>query len=337
MGKRAINTSLDEDLRGLGIPGFNMEEQARLGGIPLVEDDEGDPPPVEEEEKKCPKCKAMMKDGKCEKCGYEMGKDDDQEGDDQDEGIDPLEDPEVNAELFDAIMEIPFEGLQAEDVEEILEALKEKKIPDDASDELRERAEEVVDFLIAEVAGKVQRRFKAGSVAKKKAIVCKPGWSKDPKDKSGRKCIPSKKAAGGAGKFAQKKRKKKKWGKTGGGVKSARKSKRVAARRHEGVESPFAMELMGLMEDNQDVQETVRDELLDRIGSIMEMLSEEFMDEAVTRVFVEAYEPIGASWEAGRLDEDVMDEDEFIAEIKPVLTLIHKSLDRIGGEETLGN
>ena len=82
---------------------------------------------------------------------------------------------------------------------------------------------------------------------------------------------------------------------------------------------------------------TVRDELLDRVGSIVEMLSEEFVDEAVTRIFEAAYEPVAASWEAGRLDEDVMDEDEFIAEIKPMLTLIHKSLGKIGAEGELGN
>jgi hypothetical protein len=61
------------------------------------------------------------------------------------------------------------------------------------------------------------------------------------------------------------------------------------------------------------------------------------LDEAVTRVFGDAYEAVEASWEAGRLDEDIMDEDEFMAEIKPVLTLIHKSLDRIQGEGGLGN
>jgi len=330
MGKRTINTSLDEDLQGLGIPGFNMQEQALLGGIPLTE---GTNDSVEEEDKMCPKCKADMKDGKCTKCGYKKAEDDDQEGDDQDESIDPLEAVGVNIELFDAIMEIPFEGLKSEDIDEILEALKSKELPEDASDELKERAEEVVDFLIAERAAKVVRRHVAGKTTKKKSRQC-PEGTRAKKGKPG--CEPTVKAMGGAGKVAKESRKKKKWAKGGAGKKSERKSARVAARR-EGVESPFAAELMGLMEDSQEASETLRDELIEMIGNVFDLLSEEFNDEAVTRVFTEAYEPVLASWDAGRIDEDVMEVDEFISEIKPVLTLIHKSLDRIGGEDTLGN
>jgi len=313
MGKRTIHTSLEEDLKGLGIPGISMVEQARLGGIPMTEDAD-EPAEVEEES---------------------TDEGDEETPDSTNEDVDPLDAEEVNEDLFNAIMDLPFEGLQAEDVEEVLEALKGKKMPEDASDELKERAEEVVDHLIAEVAAKVTRRFKAGSVAKKKSKQCPQGFRKD-----GTKCVPAVKAAGGAGKLAKEGRKKKKWARSGAGKKSERKSARVAARRGEEMEfteSPFAAELLGLMEDNQEITETVRDELIDRMDRIFDLLSEEFEDEAVTRVFTEAFEPVSASWKAGRLDEDVMDDDEFIAEIKPVLTLIHKSLDRIGSEEALGN
>jgi hypothetical protein len=304
MAKKTVTTSLEEDLQGLGLSNLSLEEQARLGGIPLVEEDEEKPDESEE----------------------------------QAEEVDPLDAPDVNMELFDAIMDLPFDGLKAEDIDEILEALKGKNLPDDAPDELKERAEEVVDFLLAEAVAKVTRRHKAGKLSKKKSFQCPPGTRKDPKDKAGRRCIRAAKAAGGAGKLSKERRKKTRWAKGGKGKKSLRKSKRIGALRGEAVEmSPFAEELVGLMEDTEDRNESVRDEILERVRSISEMLTEEFLDEAVTRVFEEAYEPIDAAWESGRLDEDVMDEDEFIAEIKPLLTLIHKSLDRIGAEDASGN
>jgi len=337
MGKRAIHTSLEEDLQNLGLPSFNMAEQAALGGVPLTEEKDKDGSVAEgDDDPTCPKCKAKMEEGKCTKCDHVMeSKDEDVDSTNAEdsEGDDPLEGEVVNEELFSAIMELPFEGLQAEDIEEILEKLAEKKLPEDSSEELKERANEVVDFLLAEVAAKVTRRHKAGKMSAKKSFQCPPGTRRVGKT---RKCEKAAKVAGGKGKLMKEKRKKVRWGKSGLGAKSQRKSARIAKRR-EDVDSPFAMELAGLLEDNQTEAITVRDDLLDRVGNIMEMLAEEFADEAVTRVLEEAYEPIAASWDAGRLDEVVMDEDEFIAEIKPVLTLIHKSLEKIGAEEELGN
>lgn len=347
MPKKVVHTSLKEDFDKLGIPAISLTEQAHLGGIPLTEDK--GKLPAEEGKELCPECKSEIKEGKCTKCDYRMksedASDDDTgegegEGGSTNEGVDPLDSDTVNAEMFEAIMALPFDELQAEDVDELLEALKEKAMPEDASDELKGQAEQVVDFLLEAVAKKT-RRSKAGSMAKKASFQCPPGTRKDPKDPGGRRCVRAAKAAGGAGKLAKTARKKGRWSKSGKGKTSGRKSSRWAARRGESVESvqsPFALELAGLMEDTQEQEaKTVRDELLERVGNVMELLSEEFLDEAVTRVFEEAYELVEASWDAGRLDEDVMDEDEFIAEIKPVMTLIHKSLVRIQGEGELGN
>lgn len=366
MGKRAIKTSIHEDLESLGLSSFNMTEQAILGGIPLNEDkdapidDEGVSPLDAEEVNEelfdaimnldfakmkvedideiveALKEKTLSEDApdalkaRAEEVveflhNAKAGKD-----------VSPLDAPEVNEDLFDAIMWLQFEKMNEDDVEELLDALKEKTIPYDASTALKERAEEVVDFLVSEAVAKKTRRAKSGSMAKKASFQCPPGTRKDPKDKSGRRCIRAAKAAGGAGKLAKASRKKGRWAKSGAGKKSSRKSGRWAARR-EGAESPFAIELAGLVEDVQIGNVTVRDDLLDRIGNIMEMLSEEFLDEAVTQVLSETYEPVIASWDAGRLDEDVMDEDEFISEIKPVLTLIHKSLGRLNIEGVSGN
>jgi len=352
MAQKKVTTTLNEDMQVLGIPGVNMAEQARLGGIPLSEDKDEGPADDELQEMMkegykegmtCPKCKkGKMSKHRCPDCGFEVkpeyrqdpGKqvaastNEEAEGDDE---VHPLDAPEVNEDLFTAIMDLPFDDMKAEDVEEVLEALKEKDLPEDASDGLKERAEEVVDFLIEAVAKKT-RRAKAGSMAKKASFQCPPGTRKDPKDKAGRRCIRAAKAAGGSGKLAKETRKKGRWAKSGKGKKSARKSSRWAARR-EDIQSPFAAELHGLLEDTQEeIQESVRDEIIERIGDILEMFCEEFNDEAVTRVFEEAYEPVLSSMESGRLDEDVMDEDEFVAEIKPLVTLIHKSIERIGAD-----
>jgi hypothetical protein len=75
---------------------------------------------------------------------------------------------------------------------------------------------------------------------------------------------------------------------------------------------------------------------MDRIDSIVEMIVLEFDDAAVMRVFNEAIEPIAASYEAGRLDEDTMTADAFLAELRPVMALISKSLDRMERSD-LGN
>lgn len=364
MAHRTVKTTLNEDLEKLGLPGLSMTEQAILGGIPLTESDNDDAGGDlgkyqdllgEDFERLLYEAKKAKKKKKMSKFVKELAKRKDikdpealagwlahynppnweeieaeyDEDDIVDEGIHPFDAPVVNDELFDAIMGLPFDSLAAEDVEEVLGALKDKELPEDADEDLVERAEEVVEFLIEAVAKKT-RRAKSGSMAKKASFQCPPGTRKDPKDPAGRRCVRAAKAAGGAGKLAKERRKKGRWAKSGKGKMSARKSSRWAARRENDVQSQFAEELYGLLEDKQDVKASVRDELIERIGDILEMFAEEFNDEAVTRVFEEAYEPVMASVESGRMDEDVMDDDEFIAEIKPLVSLIHKSIDRLG-------
>jgi hypothetical protein len=316
---------MEEDFAALGIKGYSPVEQAKLGGIVLTEAKE-DKSKVKDK-KKCEKCE---KDYNGDACACE---------DVEEDVVDPLDAPDVNDQLFDAIMGLPYESMSEEDVQEVIDALKEKTLPEDADDVLKTRAEEVVDHLINEVAAKKTRRHKAGSMGKKASFQCPEGTRKDPGDKTGRRCVRAAKAAGGAGKLAKESRKKTRWGKSGSGKKSARKSGRWAARREDINESSFARELNSLLEEHQEEQSSVRDEVLGRMSYIFELLHEEFLDEAVTRIFAEASDPIFAAWDSGRLDEDVMSEDEFMAEIKPMLTLITKSLDRIDRTESgeLGN
>jgi len=342
METRTVRRTLEEDLKKIGLTDVDVKKQLHLGGVVTESDDskskkcEGKDCEKSDEDNSCPECGTEMEDGVCPECGYEVEYDDEMD-DTEESRRHPLDSKVVNESMFDAIMDLPFENLEAEDIDAVLNGLKMKVLPNRAHESLKNRASEVVDFLVSEAVAKRTRKAKAGSMAKKAVFQCPPGTRKDPNDPNGRRCIRAAKAAGGAGKLAKQSRKKAKWMKSGAGKVSSRKSARWAARRGESDESLFALELKGLMEDVQSQNESVRDELLDHIGNIIELLSEEFNDEAVTRVFEDACESLDSSWEAGRLDEDVMDEDEFIAEIKPVLTLIHKSLDRIQGNGGLGN
>jgi len=352
MRKTVITTSLDEDLKDLGLT-LPDDQQAALSGI-LTEGDEGQEEGCDTPgEKKRSKGKGRGEargDGKGP-IGVPVGeKGEGDEGEDEDEGdedgkkgkkegkkesIDPLDGPDVTPELFERIMGLPFDNLEAEDVEEILERLKQKNLPK-GDEALRESAEKVVKYLMQEVAAKRTRRFKGGKVSKKKSFQCPPGTRQDPKNP--RRCVRAAKAAGGAGELHRERRKKKLWGRTGTGKKSERKSERMAARRPTKKES-FALELGAILEERTEDTMTVRDELMERVQRIFVMLCEEFDTEAVTEIFEEAFEPLGVAWDSGRLDEDVMEAPEFMGMIEPALALIHKSIERLDREDKgdLGN
>lgn len=252
-------------------------------------------------------------------------------------GENPLDADKVNFEMFEAVMGLPFDKMETEEIEQILEELKKKNVDDpmleNEPDDLRERAEEVVDFLLEKVAVRT-RRAKSGRMAKKASFQCPEGYVKDSKDKTGKKCIRAAKAAGGSGKLKRMRLKKKKWSRSGAGKVSSRKSKRWASRREDI--SPFASELMGVVE-SADKEQSIRGELVEQVEGILDLCSEEFNDEAVTRIFEDAYEPVSNGLDSGRLDEDMMSEDEFMSEIRPVITLILKSYPKINGETDSGN
>ena len=255
-----------------------------------------------------------------------------------DEG-DPIDGLYVTKELFDRIEALPFEAMEDSDFEELLDELAEKKLPE-GDDELREQAERVVVVLKEGVANR-QRRFKGGSTARKMSFQCPQGFRAVSGDGGRPMCKPSHIAAGGMGKLRKEGRKKKKWSRGGKGQMSKMRSFRVEKRRgamrkaSEGIMSPLAQELMLVSEGMQgDVSISVRDEIIERCVNIVEFLNEEFMDKSVTQIYDDAIEEMLDAYDVGRLDEDVMDENEFIAEIEPVISLITKSLEKL---EDLGN
>jgi hypothetical protein len=310
MKTKLIANTLQEDLNALGIGGLNEDVMASVAlGVPLSE-------------KSCGMGKGMADDEE------EMDDEEEEEdGEDYEESRhDPMDGPFVTHTLFDRIMALPFENLAEEDVQRVIEGLKTKRIPRNVRG-IQERAEEVAQHLVQEVMGKRTRKFKAGGMAKKLSIVCPQGYRKNP---NGKGCVRAAVAAGGAGKLAKSKRKASLWARTGKGAKSAKKSERMAGRRGE----EFAVELEHLLGEQVDRTMSVRDEIMGRIGNIIEMINLEFDDEAVADVFESAVDSLAASYEAGRLDEDVMDADAFLAEIRPVMALISKSLDRL---DTVGS
>jgi len=322
MKTKLMSGSLTEELAALGVPGLTEDNMARIANGPGLSESgskkkggKGDEPEEPEDDE-------------------EPDEDDEEEYDESKH--DPYDGPFVTKALFNRIMDLPFESLDSDQIDLVIEGLKVKKIPGNVEG-IAEQAEIVAKKLMDEAIAKRTRRSRAHSMSKKASYQCPPGMRKDPGDPSGKRCVRAVKAAGGAGALAKIKRKAKKWSKSGAGKKSAKISKRWSERRPEKAQnSDFAVELEHLLSENQERVENVRSEILGRIDSIVEMLVGEFDDAAVLAVFNEAIEPIAASYEAGRLDEDVMNVDTFLAEIRPVMTIISKSLDRIERSD-LGN
>lgn len=241
---------------------------------------------------------------------------------------DPLDGKFVTRELLDRISALNMEDLDLEDIDEIIEELKDKELPED--DEIEEDATNLVHGLM-EVKARIIRRAKAGKTAKKRSRMCPPGY----RMKDG-KCVRAAIAAGGMGKLKKMARLKKKWKRSGKGKMSLKKSKRWSARRESFEQSNFASELSSIMEGYEVATMTERSEVIDRLNSIFGLLSEAFDDESIDQVYESAMDKIEESQNVGKLDESVMTDEEFIAELSPAVTLVRKSFGKImdGG---LGN
>ena len=310
MKTKLVSGSLQEELDALGVKGLTEDSMARIALGPALSE-QGKAPPAEEPDPD------------------EEEDEDGEDGEDYDESRhDPIDGPFVTPALFDRIEALPFESLDGDQIDMVIEGLKVKRVPRNI-DGIAERSLGVAKKLVAEATAKRVRRSKAHAMGKKASYQCAKGMRKDPKDPSGKRCIRSMQAVGGAGKLSKIKRKSRKWAKSGAGAKSAKISARWAARRPDAQNAEFAVELEHLLSESQDRIENVRAEILGRIDGIVELIVQEFDSEAVLAVFNEAVEPISASYEAGRLDEDVMNADAFLTELRPVMALISKSLDRL--------
>jgi len=358
MSKRpTVRTTLNEDFEELGLP-MDMGDSARMVGIDVLGQETvthapGEAPEVEEakdaEKKKGEKCDDDDDDDEKNAFGARKGpkdgsgpnskcsKKEDVEEDDA------LDGEYVTAELFARIRALPFESMSEEDHAELLAKLEEKKLPD-GDEAMLADAEALVKEIQEGAAASRLRRFKGGKTSRKMSFQCPAGRRAESGGGSGRpRCVPSHRAAGGMGALKKETRRKKRWGRSGRGTMSGMRSGRVEKRRthlrkNEGLMSPLALELSAVTEgiDNSAAM-GVRDELIERVISILEFLNEEFADQSVTAIYNDVVETIIDTYEAGRLDEDVMNEDEFIAELDGALTLITKSIAKLEDSEELGN
>lgn len=319
MRRQVVRSTLEEDFQKLGIP---FGEDAPLENVP------GEIPDEE------------LGDVKTGSAGEDKGDRDFDEFTESTE--DPLESEFVNKELFDRIDGLNHDALMAEDYEELIDELSKKKLPD-GDDDLRENAERIVRML-QEGAAKRQRRFKKLSTARKMAFRCPEGQRAMGGGDGRPTCRPAHQVAGGVGKLSRESRKKKKWVRSGSGKVSKRRSTRAAARRQhfreDGVLSPLAQELLQVQESSTTEESMgVRDEIVDRIVNIFELLNEEFTDKSVTGIFEDEVSRIVDAYEHERLEEDAMDDNEFVAELDSALKLITKSLSMLEDKdgEKLGN
>ena len=292
--KYSANT-LQEDLNSLGIGGLSEDVMASVAlGVPLAE-------------------KACARDMDDE----EDDDEEDEDGEDYEESKhDPMDGPFVTHTLFDRIMALPFERLDEEDIERVIEGLKTKRIPRNIPG-IQERAEEVASDLLERVktiikAGKRARINVSNSPEAKKLRRERRLTYKKKKTKINRRArITARKAPG---------------------KRAALKT--AMAHQRMGDSQSFAVELEHILHEHEERDMGVRDEILIRLNRIIDLVAEEFNDEAVVEVFEEAVESLSASYAAGRLDEDVMDADAFLTELRPIMALVSKSLDRL---DTVGS
>jgi hypothetical protein len=301
MTRQRMKTTLEEDFSALGIK-MNTGRSVKMSGI--IEEDKDDSP--QEPEK------------------------------DLDEDNDPFDGEYVTNELFDRIEALPLDDLEEDDIQKVLDGLSEKKIPDTNVDIL-ERAEKIVTAL-KEAKATRQRRFKGGSTSRKMSFQCPLGQRAVPGMPG--HCRPSHIIVGGQGKLAKEARVKEKLKTRKGSIYKQRRKKvekRRKGLRSEENMSPFAQELLQLSEDiSREESKSLRDEIVERIVNIVDFLKEEFNDKTVVDIYEESIASVFDMYEAGRLEEDVMDDEEFIAELNPVLTIISKSINKLDDGE-LGN
>jgi len=243
----------------------------------------------------------------------------------------------VTKALLERISALPFDAMEQEDFDLLMGQLAELKIPSDDADLMLQTE------VMVEMVSTRQRRFKAGKTSRKLSFQCPQGTRAVSVGGGGGRpmCRPSHTVVGGMGNLNKESRHKKKWSRGGKGVKSkmrsARVDKRRSSMRHEEIMSPLAMELSQISESVIDESMTVREDCIESMITIMSLLSEEFTDKSVSSIYESAVQSMIDKYEVGKLEEDVMNEDEFISEIEPVLSLITKSIEKVEDGFELGN
>ena len=256
-----------------------------------------------------------------------LSEDTDDDRDELDE--DPIDGSMVTDELLDRIMGLDFDSLGEEDFDDLLNGLSKKNLPEGDS-RIKARTEEVVEAL---VEGRIVKILKRGGKGLKR-IVKKTGGAAI---KAARERKKKMRTAAGKRQLRKKARRAKKAVARILRFRSAKKRKRLGK---AGMTSDVAADLDAALSEGVGGETvTERDEILHSIADIFDLLEADFADAEVGRVFDEALEPLVSAENGGLIAEDAMDEDEFMALVKPALTVIARSLERLEeqDQDDLGN
>lgn len=213
---------------------------------------------------------------------------------------DPIDGPVVTKSLCRRIMKLNFKKMTENDCHKLLVGLKKKRIPKNES--LRKMATKVVKMII-----------EARTAAKRGKKIVRMTESKKGKNrvvKKFRKVTESKKTP----------------------TKKTMTKKSL----RESKSSALAKELRNLLHEETIGDQGARSETMERMNRVFGLIGKEMKDKEVRNVLGEAFSPIQKKWNKGLMTEGRMDEEKFLASLRPALSVMVRALDKIDrGQEDL--
>lgn len=222
------------------------------------------------------------------------------------EDIDPLDSEFVTVELMDRLEGLDLDSIDEDDLAEVLEGLGEKELPED--EDLVERVKSFVGQLTEltrATAGKVGGKTKITKM--KGAAAAEAKW----KSRKRRRSPKFKRMQKANARTAQGRKT----------AKAAKKRAKKSRRRNRGEGTELALELrgLGLTESAKSYGEYT--ETIERIGRVMDLISEWIDQPSVDEVLSESYE---------NLTDSLMESTEdFQEKVAPCLNVIKRCLEEI--------
>jgi hypothetical protein len=294
MLKRVVDSTLDQDMGVMGIT--RLDEQMRLAGIVVEESDQQDAPRHVQ-------------------------------------GNDPIDGPHITDEMLSRLENVDFSVATVAQCEAILNELLSKSIITEGADRdaMVDRLSGIISSMVDDCQdldeAKIFKTFAArGTKLIKK--VRKTGQAKIKSKRMGRKYRMRHKAIIKKGAI---KRAKKGWFKRVMKLRSAKMGKKDAirpiAKLMGGKVESVVDDLRGALYEGTVGMSSVRDEIVERIASIFDLMDEMYGQDDIAHVFDEALEPIIDKVAAGQLTEAAMSNDEFHSMVKPSINLIVKVVE----------
>jgi hypothetical protein len=328
MAQRIIDSTFEQDMAALGLSTM-VEDQRTLAGMNVLTED------------------SVVGGGVKRLDTIAVS------GTTQTEDHDPIDGPVVTRELFNRIAALPFESMDAGDIDALLEELGKKDLPEgDAA--LTARAQEVVEMLL-----RAKGRLEEGSAfrtfgAKSGKMVTKHRRT-DTKGRKARLLAKQyRRTHKSQIKRSTKKMQAKAWYKKVQKVRAAKmgaKGNKLAARiaakpirkllgagnrgpvrgfssLGASADSEIANDLRSVLHESR-VQAGSRAEIVERLNNIFALMSEMYGSPEVDAVLEEALIPVIDRANAGTLVEDALNEDEFVATLAPCFNLVTRIMESI--------